>query len=108
MQRLRLALLLPLLLVLAQHGAVLHELSHIYYSGSPALGAQLQQDGRVAESTQCTACLAFAQVANPAAASVAHLRAPASASLSLPEPRYSIVAACQPTPRSRGPPPSLS
>lgn len=104
MQRLRLALLLPLMLVLAQQGAVLHELSHLYYTGSPAGGAQLSEDRLLGDNSQCSACLAFAQVANPAAASLASLPALPPPPLTLPEPHYSIVAALPPTPRSRGPP----
>ena len=104
MQRLRLTLLLPLLLVVAQHGAVLHELSHIYYSGGASIGAQLDATERLAEHSQCVTCLAFAQVATPAAASLAALLALPAAALIVPEPRYAIIAAASPTPRSRGPP----
>ena len=104
MRRLRLALLLPLMLVLAQQGALLHELSHAYYSAGVTAGTELRQGRLLADSNPCALCLAFAQVATPAAASLTAL--PASPALPQlgPEPRYSITAAPRPTPRSRGPP----
>jgi hypothetical protein len=103
MRRIHLALLLPLLLALAQHGALLHELSHLSYSVH-ARAAQAHEDQQLADNSQCTACLAFAQVANPGGiASLANAAIPAAAPVH-GAPLYRIVAAAAPIPRNRGPP----
>jgi hypothetical protein len=103
MRRIPLVLLLPLLLALAQHGALLHELSHLSYSVH-ARAAQAHEDRELADNSQCAACLAFAQVANPGGtASLSNAAIPASAPLAV-APAYRIVAAAAPIPRSRGPP----
>ncbi len=98
------ALSLLLLLIAAQQGAVVHELSHVFRSEGAALRADA---GGVAE-TACTLCPAFAQAATPAFSHTFHLprlgRATAQRS---PEPQFSAIAAEVPAPRSRGPP-SLS
>jgi hypothetical protein len=104
LRRLELTLLLPLLLVLAQQGAALHELSHLYYSGTAAAGAQLHDSRLLTDRSACTVCLSFAQVATPAAASLATLQAVPAARQPSPEPRYDFPAVAPPTPRSRGPP----
>ncbi len=102
MRRLSLSWVLSLLLVFAQHGAVLHELGHLSHSdrdNTPALRADVQiMDG------VCSTCAAFAQVTNPASGTVNTLAASAAAYLQTPAPSYSIVAADAPTPRNRGPP----
>jgi hypothetical protein len=103
MRRLRLALALPLLVLFAQQGALLHELSHAYYAGQ-ASGAQLRQDQQLPENALCPACQAFAQIAHPATGSAAALVLEPAAYLPCPEPSYRIAAAEAPTPRSRGPP----
>ncbi|HEY2201999.1 MAG TPA: hypothetical protein VGH56_08925 [Solirubrobacteraceae bacterium] len=103
MRRLRLAWVLPLLLVLAQHGAVLHELSHLQrnaHSQAPALRADVD----VLDSGPCLTCEAFAQVLSPAAPAAITLTATPAAFVSPTAPRYAIVTADAPTPRSRGPP----
>jgi hypothetical protein len=96
----RLALLLPLLLVFAQQGAMLHELSHIHRVGTD----QVRYEGGVLGSKFCATCLAFAQVGNPASAPSAVLPAVAAVQYYAPEPVYSIIGAEAPPPRSRGPP----
>jgi hypothetical protein len=98
--RIRFALILPLLLVFAQQGAMLHELSHVHRVGTDQVGYEKNIPG----DKLCEACAAFAQVGNPAAASVAVLPAIAVVHQDVPEPTYSIVAAKAPPPRSRGPP----
>ncbi|MGO9515268.1 MAG: hypothetical protein ACLP2F_16735 [Steroidobacteraceae bacterium] len=98
------ALCLVLLLIGAQQGAVVHELSHFYALHGP----DVQNDsGGVAEGN-CALCPAFAQVVTPA---FSHsfdlpslLRAAAERSS---EPPIEGADAAIPTPRSRGPP-SLS
>ena len=103
MRRSSFAWLLALLLVFAQHGAVLHELGHLSH-GDGASGMTLRADVHAVDRGLCLTCEAFAQVANPAAAG-AHAVAVCPAGL-LPTsgPCYAIVAADTPTPRSRGPP----
>ena len=101
MRRLSLSWILSLLLVFAQHGAVLHELGHLSHGdrGGPALRADVQiVDGA------CSTCAAFAQVANPASGAVNTLAASAAVYLPTPAPVHAIVAADAPTPRNRGPP----
>ena len=96
----RLALVLPLLLVFAQQGAMLHELSHIQPVGS----GQVRYESNLAAGKICDICAAFAQVGNPASATVAVLPAVAAVRHYVPAPLYSIVAAEALPPRSRGPP----
>jgi hypothetical protein len=100
MRQSSLAWLLSLLLVLAQHGALLHGIGHLSH-GDRATGATIEA---LAEGSQCPACAAFAQVTNPAAAAVDSLAIRPAGLLPTPDPRYAIVAADAPTPRSRGPP----
>jgi hypothetical protein len=100
MGRIRFVLALLLLLVFAQQGAVLHELSHVYRTGAPALG----NDATLLDGKLCETCLAFAQAGNPASGAI--LVAPIVAAIRhvSSEPQYSIIAATAPAPRSRGPP----
>ena len=95
----RLALVLPLLLLFAQQGAMLHELSHIH----PGAG-QVRYENDLRAGKICDICAAFAQVGNPASASVAVLPAVAAVRHYVPAPLYSIVATEALPPRSRGPP----
>jgi hypothetical protein len=67
MNRIRLSFALALLLIFVQQGAALHELSHIYRTGT----AHLQNDETRLDGKACEACLGFAQVANPASGTVA-------------------------------------
>jgi hypothetical protein len=103
MRRLRLALALPLLVLFAQQGAVLHELSHIYYSGH-ALGSELRQDQKLPDDSLCPACQAFAQVAHPAVGSATVYVPPSAPYLPAPDPSFRNAAADTLSPRSRGPP----
>jgi hypothetical protein len=100
-RRLSLPWVLSSLLVLAQQGAVLHELGHLSQHGdrgAPALRAD------AGTSNACPTCEAFAQVANPASGAAHALSASAPVYLPTPAPVYAIVAADTLTPRSRGPP----
>lgn len=102
MRRLSLSWVLSLLLVFAQHGAVLHELGHLSHGGrdgAPALRADVQ----IVEGA-CSTCAAFAVVANPASGAINTLAASAAVYLPTPAPAYAVVAADTPTPRNRGPP----
>jgi len=96
----RVALVLPLLLLFAQQGAMLHELSHIHPVGS----GQVRYDNSLVAGKICDICAAFAPVGNPASASVAVLPEVAAVRHYVPAPLYSIVAAEALPPRSRGPP----
>jgi hypothetical protein len=98
--RFRLALVLPLLLVFAQQGAMLHALSHAHPIGSD----QVRYEVDVLGDKLCETCVAFTQVGNPASASIVVLPAVAAVHHYAPEPAYSILGAEAPPPRSRGPP----
>jgi len=100
MRRSSLAWILSLLLVFAQHGAVLHELGHLGHSA----GATVQPDLHPSNGLVCQACEAYAQVANPAACTPASLPPDPAGFIPTPDPSYGIVGADSPTPRSRGPP----
>lgn len=95
---------LLLLLIVAQQGAVVHELSHVPGLGAATVGV----DARGVADTSCALCPAFAQVATPAFSHAFHIplliRAEADRFSEL---RYEAIDSAVPTPRSRGPP-SLS
>lgn len=107
MPRLRVVLALPLLVLFAQQGALLHELSHLYYAGQ-ASGQQLHQDEQLPDDSSCPTCQSFAQVAHPASGSAPALTLPPAALPLCPDPSYRIAAADAPAPRSRGPPQALA
>jgi hypothetical protein len=102
MRRSSFSWIVSLLLLLAQHGAVLHELSHL--DRSHATGTALRDDAQRPESGLCLTCEAFSQVTNPAAGASLHLPLAPAALIPSADPLYSIIAATAPTPRSRGPP----
>jgi hypothetical protein len=102
MRRLSLSWLLSLLLVFAQHGAVLHELGHLGHGSHPAgttLTELQPQDHGI-----CSTCEAYAQVANPAAGGAVELPACPPALGVLPATCFHFHGADAPTARSRGPP----
>jgi hypothetical protein len=103
MQRQCLSWVASLLLLLAQHGALLHELGHLSHVTRTA-GATLQADGHALEGAACPTCVAFSQVANPAAGGASNLAASLPGITPAPDPCYAIVAAGAPIARSRGPP----
>jgi hypothetical protein len=95
------ALGLWLLLVTAQQGAVVHELSHLAQVSHTQTGAQAGLPGE----QSCALCPAYAQAASPAF----------SHSITIPllvrtalerdaDPQTSAISADLPQPRSRGPP----
>jgi hypothetical protein len=95
------ALGLLLLLLLAQQGAVDHELSHL----SPTDQAALKIDSGGAADIACALCAAFAQVATPTFSHAFETPSLARGTPQLtPEPRFVAINAAVPRPRSRGPP----
>jgi len=93
-------LVLPLLLLFAQQGALLHELSH--YAGNEPQGAAHKQSPR---GEACDLCLAFAQV--DAAVAPHDAAPPLLGDLSFERataPRLVARAADLPSLRNRGPP----
>jgi hypothetical protein len=101
MLKLHISLGLALLLLLAQQGAVLHEVSHISRVMA-ADSARIHAD--TGFSKACDLCLAFSQVTNPAdnTVTVTHFAPPSCGARS--KPAYAVTPGDLPAPRSRGPP----
>src|SRR5580700_10318555 len=94
-------LALLLLLLVAQQGAVVHELSHV--TGANHVDLRVQPDG-VAVTT-CALCPAFAQVVTPTFSHSFHIPLLVRFALEpVSEPRYTAIDVAVPRPRSRGPP----
>ncbi len=91
---------LLLLLVTAQQGALVHELSHLSRPGS----AGARTETSVAAERACALCASYAQIGNAASPAV-HVPAIVRARPELnAEPYLALIAAEVPRPRSRGPP----
>ena len=103
MRRSSLSWLLSLLLVLVQHGAVLHGISHLRHGGADS-GASVRAEVQALDGGACLTCEAYAQIVNPVPASGGTLAVCPAALLPTPEPCYSVIGADAPTPRNRGPP----
>ena len=105
MRKLHISLGLALLLLTAQLGAVLHEVSHICRVGTN-VSEQVHADTYLEKT--CDLCIAFSQVANPSVNTVCVAQfEPSSCAAGSPSPSASTPADV-PTPRSRGPPSSAS
>jgi hypothetical protein len=92
---------LLLLLMVAQQGAVVHELSHVL--GANHVDLRVQSD-EAADKT-CALCPAFAQVVTPAFSHSFHIPLLVRFALDpVSEPQYAAIDAAVPRPRSRGPP----
>lgn len=103
MRKLYISLGLAFLLLTAQMGAVLHEVSHICRVST---NAREQVHADTALEKMCDLCVAYSQVANPFGNTVAVARfEPTSCAAGLLL-THAVVAADVPTPRSRGPPTS--
>ena len=90
---------LLLLLVVAQQGAVVHELSHVSDSSSALKGSSEVLD------SACAQCPAFAQVVVPAFSHSFHIPSLVRTALTVSaEPLYAATDTAAPRPRSRGPP----
>ena len=102
MRRLTLSVLLPLILLFSQQGALLHELSHWHL---PSANAAVSAEAASVDSDICLDCLAFAQVAGLAQFDLPAL--PAHEGLGyhfVSEAAPSVAEASTPALRSRGPP----
>ena len=106
MRKLSIHLGLALLLLLAQQGAVLHEVGHISRVVAAGSHATVDVDRGLAKT--CELCLAFSQLANPVANTV-HVPwfEPSSCAAGF-RPACAAIPGDIPTPRSRGPPHSRS
>lgn len=88
-------------LIMAQQGAVVHEIDHVSLAHSAGVHVE---SGGTADNT-CALCPAFAQVVTPTFSHSFPLPHIVRSSLQpSAEPRYSVIDAAIPTPRSRGPP----
>ena len=103
MRRSSLSWLLSLLLVLVQHGAVLHGLSHLRH-GEAESGATMRAELQALDGGPCLTCEAYAQIVNPVGVSGGTPAVCPAALLPTPAPCYSVIGADIPTPRNRGPP----
>jgi hypothetical protein len=102
-----LSLLLPLLLLLAQQGAVLHELGHALAGIEYAQTRGKQQDPQPLPTAPCERCLVFAHLAGAVAPSIPAIFIP-----QLTFALFGHVVEAQrstdsPFARSRGPPSTL-
>jgi hypothetical protein len=104
MRRLHISIVISLLLLLAQQGAVLHEMSHIVRAGVSGADVAVQADSALEKT--CELCLAFSQVANPAGHSITVPMFEPTACAAGSNPFRAAAPAAIPTPRSRGPPTS--
>lgn len=98
MRKLYLSLILPLLMLLSQQGAVRHEIGHL--SNTPSPFEQKQQP----VDKLCEQCLAFAHLAVAAKPEVPSISLPAFQHAAPSADAVPFVAADAPTQRSRGPP----
>jgi hypothetical protein len=103
MRKLHISLGLALLLLAAQLGAVLHEVSHICRVGTN-VHAQVHSDTALEKT--CELCFAFSQVANPAGSTVTVAQFEPSSCAAGSLLPGAATPADVPTPRSRGPPSS--
>jgi hypothetical protein len=102
MRKLYLSLVLPLLMLLAQQGAVRHEISHLGGGHPPAAQGKQQPVDKLCES-----CLAFAHLAAAAKPDVAALPPAPASHRAFDAEAHAFVAADTPAQRSRGPPSAL-
>jgi hypothetical protein len=91
---------LLLLLLIAQQGAVVHEVGHL----SELSSHEARVNASLTDAT-CALCASFAQVVTPAFSHSFHIPVLLRAALDRgTDPLYAAVDAAVPTPRSRGPP----
>ena len=91
---------LLLLLLIAQQGAVVHEVGHL----SEISSGEVRVEAGLVDAA-CALCPAFAQVVTPGFSHSFLIPALLRAAVDRgPDPLYAAVDAAVPTPRSRGPP----
>jgi hypothetical protein len=97
---------LLLLLLIAQQGAVVHEIGHLAeISHLSAVSSNEAHAGAGLADATCALCPAFAQAVAPAFSHSFHIPVLLRAALDRgADPLYIAVEAAVPTPRSRGPP----
>ena len=101
-RRLTLSVLLPLILLFSQQGALLHELSHWHV---PSTNAEATAQAASVDSDVCLDCLAFAQVAGLAQFDLPPAPTPQGLGYHfVSEAALSVAEASTPALRSRGPP----
>jgi len=105
MRKLHISLGLALLLLTAQLGAVLHEVSHICRVGTN-VSEQVHADTYLEKT--CDLCIAFSQVANPSGNNVDVAQFEPSSCAAGSVVPCAATPAEVPTPRSRGPPSSAA
>ena len=106
MRKLYLCLTLSLLLLLAQQGAVFHELQHISQAVSHSTAGQAQLHAEVAVEQACALCQAYAQLAQPVSPSLVSAAYVPAVSFARSNPNQAAPPATTLNPRSRGPPSS--
>ncbi len=99
-----LSLLLPLLLLLGQHGAAVHALGHF---SQPDKSTGTQQDEAASHGGLCLSCLSFADLDNAAAPAAFSPLLLGMARRWLANAAAAGLGAAQPAARSRGPPPTF-
>jgi hypothetical protein len=108
------ALGLLVLLVTAQHGAVVHELTHYTAArgisssdGGAGSGIEVRSASVASADANCALCPVFAQVLTPAFSHAFHVPPLIRAGIQRsPEPGYDAIRTSVLAPRSRGPPAS--
>ena len=100
MRKVSISLGLWLLLLVGQHGAILHELGHICRAASAPVSLQAET---FAEKN-CELCLGYSQLAHPAGNSVSLFVSTGRASELSAERPVTATPVDPPAPRSRGPP----
>jgi hypothetical protein len=100
MRKISLSFGLWLLLLVGQHGAILHELSHFCRVGN----VDVSMHADVVAEKDCELCLGYSQLASPAVHSFPHFAAARLPAERSPERSFAATPVDPPTPRSRGPP----
>ncbi len=103
MRKLYISLGLTFLLLTAQLGAILHEVSHICRV-TTNVHAQVHADTGLEK--MCDLCVAYSQLANPFGNTVAVTHFEPTSCAAVPPPRCAVNTPDSLTPRSRGPPSS--
>ncbi len=108
MRKLCLSLVLPLLMLLAQQGAVWHEIGHLgSAAGSAGAAAHKSQNQQQPLDRLCASCLSFAHLAAATGHALPALPPMALRHALVAGAAVAFIAADAPSARSRGPPAAL-